>query len=116
MTVYVDDVRYPFGRMIMCHLWADTREELLVFVDRLGLNPKWLQQPPKASWVHFDVSLGMKAKAIALGAVLTDRYGPVEHCMRLDLASGDPDLISYATRKLEQIGRCRAKFAATDSA
>lgn len=29
MTVYVDDVRLPFGRMIMCHLWADTLPELL---------------------------------------------------------------------------------------
>lgn len=83
MTVYVDDVRHPFGRMIMCHMWADTLDELMAMADRIGVARKWLQQPPKASWLHFDISLGMKAKAIAAGAVLTDRYGPVEHTARL---------------------------------
>ena len=83
MTVYVDDVRHQFGRMVMCHLWADSLDELLAMADRIGVQRKWLQQPPKASWVHFDISLGMKAKALAAGAVLTDRYGPSEHVARL---------------------------------
>ena len=84
MTVYVDDVRLPYGRMIMCHLWADTHDELLAMADAIGLNRRWLQRPPKASWFHFDVSLQMKARAIALGAVLTDNLGPVEHVARLE--------------------------------
>ena len=87
MTVYVDDVRLPFGRMIMCHMWADSFDELLAMADRIGVQRKWLQQPPKASWVHFDISLGKKALALAAGAVLTDRYGPLEHVARLH---GDP--------------------------
>ncbi|MBW3243484.1 DUF4031 domain-containing protein [Epibacterium sp. DP7N7-1] len=98
MTVYVDDVRHRYGRMIMCHMWADSIEELLKMADRIGMNRCWLQQPPKASWVHFDVSLTMKAKAIAAGAVLTDRYGPLEHVARM---RGDD-------RKLEQIRKVRA--------
>lgn len=83
MTVYVDDVRHPFGRMVMCHMWADSLPELLAMADRIGVARRWLQSPPKASWVHFDVSLGAKAKAIAAGAVLTDKFGPLEHLARL---------------------------------
>ncbi|MGE3064140.1 MAG: DUF4031 domain-containing protein [Hyphomicrobiaceae bacterium] len=87
MTVYVDDVRHAFGRMVMCHMWADTLDELLAMADRIGVQRKWIQGHPtlsfgkhrNASWVHFDISLGMKAKAIAAGAVLTDKYGPTEH-------------------------------------
>lgn len=79
MAVYVDDVRLPFGRMVMCHMWADSVDELLRMADHIGLARKWLQRPPKAAWVHFDVSLGPKAKAIEAGAHLTDRFGPFEH-------------------------------------
>lgn len=98
MTVYVDDVRHRYGRMVMCHMWADTLDELLSMADRIGVHRKWLQQPPNASWVHFDISLGMKAKAITLGAVLTDKYGPLEFEAR---RKGNQ-------AKLEQIARCRA--------
>ncbi len=83
MSVYVDDVRHRYGRMVMCHMWADTLDELLAMADRVGVARRWLQQPPKASWVHFDVSLAMKAKALAAGAILTDRFGPSEHTARL---------------------------------
>ena len=83
MVCYVDDVRHTFGRMVMCHLWADTLDELLAMVDKIGVQRKWLQQPPKASWVHFDISLGKKALAIHHGAILTDKYGPSEHVARL---------------------------------
>lgn len=97
MTVYVDDVRHAYGRMVVCHMWADTQAELLAMADRIGVQRKWLQQPPKASWVHFDVCLAMKQKAIAAGAVLTDKYGPVEFLARI---RGDE-------KKLEQIAACR---------
>ncbi len=98
MTVYVDDVRHSFGRMIMCHMWADSEDELHAEAAALGLNRHWFQEPPKASWKHYDVSLSVKAKALARGAVLTDKYGPVEFTAR---QRGD-------TRKLEQVAACRA--------
>lgn len=108
MTVYVDDVRHKFRHMTMCHMWADTLEELLAMARRIGVQPKWLQQPPKASWVHFDVSIGKKDLARKYGAVLTDKYGPLEHLAKLDVASGEPERMSRGQRQLERIAICRA--------
>lgn len=101
MTVYVDDVRHRYRRMVMCHMWADTLGELLEMADRIGVDRRHLQRPPKASWVHFDVCLAMKAKAIAHGAVLTDKYGPLEHEAR---AEGNDNM-------LDTIARLRARKA-----
>lgn len=98
MTVYVDDVRHAYGRMVMCHMWADTRDELFAMVDAIGVARHWFQCPPKASWEHFDIALSKKAQAIKHGAVLTDKYGPLEHTARL---TGNQ-------RQLDQIARCRA--------
>jgi Protein of unknown function (DUF4031) len=116
MTVYVDDVRHRFGRMIMCHLFADTLDELLAMADRIGVARKWIQGHPQlsigkakdASWLHFDISLDKKASAIAAGAVLTDRYGPLEFLAKRAIASGDPKRIAAGEAKLEQITKCRA--------
>lgn len=114
MTVYVDDVRHKFRHMTMCHMWADTLDELLGMAKRIGVQRKWLQEPPKASWVHFDISLGKKDLARKYGAVLTDKYGPLEHLAKLDVASGEPELVARGTRKLEQIAACRKLPAAVE--
>lgn len=95
MAVYVDDVRLRFGRMVMCHMWADNEAELHAFAAMLGLKRAWFQQPPKASWQHYDISLSIKKRALEMGAILTDKYGPVEFEARrrgdqqkLDLIAG----------------------------
>lgn len=98
MPCYVDPAQHPFGRMIMCHLWADSEAELFAMVDRIGVDRKWVQRPPRASWLHFDISKGKRALAVRLGAIETDIYGPVEHVARLQ---GN-------TARLEQIARIRA--------
>ncbi|KRR25931.1 DUF4031 domain-containing protein [Bradyrhizobium retamae] len=108
MTVYVDDVQHKFRHMTMCHMWADTLAELLAMARRIGVQPKWLQQPPKASWVHFDISLGKKDLARKYGAVLTDKFGPVEHLAKLDIASGDLERVKYGQAKLQQVAAARA--------
>ena len=98
MTVYVDDVRHRFGRMTMCHMWADSDEELHAMATTIGVARRWFQYPPKASWKHYDICLSKKALALQSGAVLTDKYGPVEHEAR---RKGD-------VAKLEQVAKCRA--------
>jgi len=83
MSCYVDQPIFPFGRMMMCHLWADSLDELLAMVDRIGVDRKWIQGHPDlsfgkhryASWVHFDIAKGKRALAIQAGAIETDRYG-----------------------------------------
>jgi hypothetical protein len=68
MSVFVDEARHSFGRMLMCHMMADTTEELLAMADRIGVARKWLQKPGTA-YEHFDISKGKRADAIAAGAV-----------------------------------------------
>jgi hypothetical protein len=109
MTLYVDDVRHPFRRMVMCHMWATTVDELHEHAAALGLRREWFQAPPKASWEHYDVSLSVKARALSeRGAVLTDKYGPVEHVARLRIASGDPSLIALGKRSLTNVAAARS--------
>lgn len=68
VSVYVDDARLPFGRMKMCHMVADTTEELLEMADRIEVNRKWVQRPGEAR-EHFDISLTKRALAVQFGAV-----------------------------------------------
>lgn len=46
---------------------ADTTEELLQMVDKIGVQRKWIQYAGKYN-EHFDVSLEKKKLAIANGA------------------------------------------------
>lgn len=67
MAVYVDNFNAKFGRMIMCHMIADTTEELLEMVDKIGVQRKWIQDAG-TNREHFDICLSKKAKAIQHGA------------------------------------------------
>lgn len=67
MAVYVDDMRAKFGQMVMCHMIADTSEELLAMVDRIGVARKWIQDAGTYR-EHFDIALSKRALAVDLGA------------------------------------------------
>lgn len=69
MTVYVDDMRAPFGRLIMCHMLADTDDELHAMADHIGVARRWWQSPAKTSGSHYDIALSKRALAVAAGAV-----------------------------------------------
>jgi hypothetical protein len=68
MSVYIDNFDAPFGRMKICHMIADTTEELLAMVDKIGVQRKWIQYPGTAN-EHFDICLSKKALAINHGAI-----------------------------------------------
>lgn len=68
--VYVDDyyetgVRYR--GMKMCHCIADTREELIAMMKRIGVNVKWIQSKD-TNREHFDICFSKRALAIKYGA------------------------------------------------
>lgn len=67
MSVYVDDMRADFSKMVMCHMVADSREELLRMADKIGVQRKWIQKPGTI-YEHFDVCLSKRALALRNGA------------------------------------------------
>jgi hypothetical protein len=68
MAVYVDDMRASFGRMKMCHMVADTSDELLLMANRIGVARRWIQHAGTYR-EHFDVCLAKRAAAVRFGAV-----------------------------------------------
>lgn len=69
MTVYVDDMRAGYGRLVMCHMLATTDEELHAMAERIGVARKWWQSPEKTSGSHYDIALSKRALAVRAGAV-----------------------------------------------
>ena len=63
MTVYVDDMKAPFRGMVMCHMIADTEEELHAMADTIGVARRWYQGD------HYDISKSKRALAVKAGAI-----------------------------------------------
>jgi hypothetical protein len=62
MTVYVDNARIPYGRMIMCHMVADSEAELHLMAQCIGVQRRWYHRG------HYNICLKMRAEALACGA------------------------------------------------
>ena len=65
MPVYVDDMKAAYGRMVMCHMVADTEAELHAMADLIGVERKWYQYPYKSRYPHYDIALSKRALAVA---------------------------------------------------
>jgi len=65
--VYVDNFKAKYGRMIMCHMIADTQTQLLEMADKIGVQRKWIQDfsTPRE---HFDIALSKRELAVKEGA------------------------------------------------
>jgi hypothetical protein len=68
MPVYVDCMNAVFRNMVMCHMVADTSQELLDMADKIGIQRKWIQDAG-TKHEHFDVCLSKKKLAIKHGAI-----------------------------------------------
>lgn len=83
MSVYVDAARNDYGNMRMCHMIADSLEELLAMADKIGVRRKWFQQSPPASFPHFDIAQSKRALAVAAGAIEVNNRELVGHMKRI---------------------------------
>jgi hypothetical protein len=67
MTVYVDTMRARYGRMIMCHMAADSEEELHAMAAKIGVARRHYQGD------RYDICLAKKKLALAAGAIEVSR-------------------------------------------
>ena len=72
MAVYVDNMKAGYRRMKMCHMVADTTDELLEMADMIGVARRWLQHAGTYR-EHFDICLAKRALAIKAGALAVTR-------------------------------------------
>lgn len=77
--VFVDEPIFPYRNDLYCHLFSEDLAALHQMARRLGLKREWFQEPPKASWYHYDISKGKRKLALKIGCVRTDRY----ECLRV---------------------------------
>jgi hypothetical protein len=81
MSIYVDQAIHRFRHTLMCHMLADSPEELHAMADRIGMARKWYQR--EASTPHYDISKEKRAAAVAAGAIEVDRRGLVAVIRRI---------------------------------
>lgn len=53
----------------MCHMVADTDQELHAMADQIGVSRRWWQSPEHTSGSHYDVCQSKKRAAIKAGAI-----------------------------------------------
>lgn len=90
MAVYVDKQRNRYRGMVMCHMLADTLEELHAMAERIGMRREWFQGD--ASTPHYDVCLMRRGLAIQNGAVEIGRRETVALIRRLRQSAAQPVL------------------------
>jgi hypothetical protein len=114
MTVYVDDMRATYGRMVMCHMIADSDDELHAMAARIGVARHWWQSPQKTSGSHYDIALSKRQLAVAAGALeITWRQcGAMNTRRRVTGQLGDPATAEawlsqqMAARRATQLAAC----------
>jgi hypothetical protein len=73
MAVYVDDPIWPWHGLRWCHLLADDIDELHRFAMSLGIKRSSYQGPPKTASPHYDITGFERSRALACGALSSNR-------------------------------------------
>lgn len=86
MTVYVDDMKARYGRLVMCHMIGTADSELRAMASAIGVAQLWHQGD------HFDICMSKRALAVAAGAVeITQRQCAAMRARRRTTGElGDP--------------------------
>lgn len=75
MSVYVGVPMWPYRNWIMCHMVADTEEELDAMAAKIGLRLSWKQENEErkkgtvGALVHYDIAESKRRLAIKAGAI-----------------------------------------------
>jgi Protein of unknown function (DUF4031) len=102
MAVYVDDSRLAWRGKSWCHLVADSINELHTFAEQLGLNCAWFQD--RTMYPHYDVTVKVKERALALGAYAGNKRTIISCAKRLKvelIASGHRNFLEVRTLSVD---------------
>lgn len=69
----------------MCHMLADTIEELHAMAHKIGIQRRWFQN--KSAAPHYDICKSKRTLAVKFGAIECDRRQIVEVMRRNRLQS-----------------------------
>lgn len=81
MAVYVDNERIPWRGKLWCHLVADSLEELHQFAAKLNLQRHWFQCTGR--FPHYDVTISVRERALAMGAVAAGKRETIAAARKL---------------------------------
>ena len=106
MTVYVDNMRAKVGRLILCHMVADTEAELHRMADLIGVARRWHQGD------HYDICLAKRAIAVSAGAleVTYRQLGCMVANRKETGALGDPANSINLRRELRRSRQASTRF------
>ena len=81
MAIYVDEIipcapNRKWRWSVVCHMVSPDTDELHAFALRLGLKRSWFQDA--GALPHYDLTPGMRARAVALGAIEVGRENWLE--------------------------------------
>jgi len=100
--VYVDNFNARYRGMTMCHMFADTTDELIAMVDKVGVQRRWIQDKGTYS-EHFDICLAKKKLAITAGAKEVNMRDFARFCnARANESNCEPALLAWIRREPKQ--------------